>query len=96
MDRAVSAAAEAFLSWKKLSQDERAAYLNQLADAIEANKDAFVELLGKEVGKPPQAGAFEMSLTMGLARETPKLRLKEEKIIDSAEVCTSHFSPSIL
>ena len=96
MDRAVSAAAEAFLSWKKLSQDERAAHLNQLADAIEANKDAFVELLGKEVGKPPQAGAFEMSLTMGLARETTKLRLKEEKIIDSAEVCTSHFSPSIL
>ncbi|KAH8655798.1 Aldehyde/histidinol dehydrogenase [Xylariales sp. PMI_506] len=85
VDRAVAAAKTAYASWKKLSQDERAGYLNRFADAIEANTDAFVELLGKEVGKPPQAGGFEMYLVMGLARETPKLRLKEEKPIDDAD-----------
>lgn len=82
----------AFLSWKRLSQDERATYLNRFADAIEANRGEFIELLGKEVGKPPQAGGFELSLVMGLARETPKLRLKEEKIIDDAEV-RNHSPP---
>ncbi|RYP72516.1 hypothetical protein DL771_004156 [Monosporascus sp. 5C6A] len=85
VDRAVSAAKAAFPGWSKLSQDERADYLNKFADAIEANKEEFIELLGKEVGKPPQAGSFELSLVMGLARETPKLRLKEEKVIDDAD-----------
>ncbi|KAI1840468.1 hypothetical protein JX266_013352 [Neoarthrinium moseri] len=65
--------------------DERADYLNKFADAIEANNDELTELLGKEVGKPPQAAGFELSLVIGLARETPKLRLKEEKPIDDAD-----------
>jgi acyl-CoA reductase-like NAD-dependent aldehyde dehydrogenase len=86
VDRAVSAAKAAFPAWSKLSQDERAGYLNKFADAIEANTQSFAELLGKEVGKPPQAGGFELYLTMGLAREIPKLRLKYEKKIDDADV----------
>ncbi|RYP81430.1 hypothetical protein DL769_001996 [Monosporascus sp. CRB-8-3] len=85
VDRAVSAAKAAFPRWSKLSPDERADYLNKFADAIEANKEELIELLGKEVGKPPQAGSFELFLTMGLARETPKLRLKEEKVIDGTD-----------
>jgi acyl-CoA reductase-like NAD-dependent aldehyde dehydrogenase len=86
VDKAVSAGKAAFPAWSKLSQDERAEYLNKFADAIEANKDEFAGLLGKEVGKPPQAAGFEMFLVMGLARETPKLRLKEEKKIDDSDV----------
>lgn len=85
VDKAVSAGKAAFPAWSKLSQDERAEYLNKFADAIEANKDEFAGLLGKEVGKPPQAAGFEMFLVMGLARETPKLRLKEEKKIDDSD-----------
>ncbi|KAF2965902.1 hypothetical protein GQX73_g7674 [Xylaria multiplex] len=85
VNRAVSAADKAFQSWSKLSQDARAEYLIKFADAIEANQQDFITLLGKEVGKPPQAAAFEMFLVMGLARETPKLRLKEEKPVDDAD-----------
>lgn len=97
VDRAVSAGQAAFASWSKLSQDERAEYLNKFADAIEANKQDFVELLGKEVGKPPQAGAFELFLVMNLARETPKLRLQEDKVIDDAAVRKSfRCQPSLL
>lgn len=86
VDRAVSAGKVAFRSWSKLSQDERAGYLNKFADAIEANKQELIELLGKEVGKPPQAGGFELFLVMGLARGIPEMRLKDEKVIDDADV----------
>jgi acyl-CoA reductase-like NAD-dependent aldehyde dehydrogenase len=87
VDRAVAAAKAAYPSWRSLTFDEREGYLNKFADAIEANRDNFVELLGKEVGKPPQAGGFEMYLTLGLARGIPPLRLKEEKPIDDSDVC---------
>ncbi|KAK7221831.1 hypothetical protein V2G26_009834 [Clonostachys chloroleuca] len=85
VDRAVSAAKAAYPAWRKLSYDERAEYLNKFADAIEANQQDFVDLLGKEVGKPPGAGGFEMFLVMGLARGTPQLRIKEEKPIDDED-----------
>ncbi|OAA36617.1 Aldehyde/histidinol dehydrogenase [Metarhizium rileyi] len=84
VDSAVSAAKAAFTSWSKLSQDERADHL-KFADAIEANHQEFIGLLGKETGKPPLTAAFELQLVMGLARDTPKLRLKEEKLIDDAD-----------
>ncbi|CAH0030343.1 unnamed protein product [Clonostachys rhizophaga] len=85
LDRAVKVAKTAYSTWSKLSFDERAQYLNKFADAIEANKSQIIELLGKELGKPPQAAGFEFDLTMGLARETPKMRLKEEKPIDDED-----------
>lgn len=90
------AANAAFRSWSKLSQDERAEYLNKFADAIEANQEEFIKLLGKEAGKPPQAAAFELQLVMGVARETPKLRLKEEKPIDDNDVRAIPTPPFIL
>ncbi|KAF7555905.1 hypothetical protein G7Z17_g1779 [Cylindrodendrum hubeiense] len=83
VDHAVSISKAAFPAWRKLSQDERAEYLVKFADAIEANTQEFIDLLGKEAGKPPQGGGFEMGLVMNLARETAKLRLKEEKPEDS-------------
>ncbi|TWU71943.1 hypothetical protein ED733_003776 [Metarhizium rileyi] len=92
---AVSAAKAAFTSWSKLSQDERADHLNKFADAIEANHQEFIGLLGKETGKPPQTAAFELQLVMGLACDTPKLRLKEEKLIDDADVRAAPNLPQI-
>ncbi|KFA76584.1 hypothetical protein S40288_09313 [Stachybotrys chartarum IBT 40288] len=85
VDKAVSAGQAAYQSWRKLSFDERAAYLSKFADAIEANRQGFIDLLGKEAGKPPQAGAFELHLVMSLARETPKLRIPEEVLEDSPD-----------
>ncbi|KAJ4246332.1 hypothetical protein NW762_013683 [Fusarium torreyae] len=83
VNRAVSAAKAAYPAWRKLSQDERADYLVKFADAIEAHKSEFIDLLGREAGKPPQAGGFELMLVMQHVRETPKLRLKEEKPEDN-------------
>ncbi|KAM0347347.1 hypothetical protein ACHAPU_004867 [Fusarium lateritium] len=83
VDRAVSAARAAYPAWRKLSQDERASYLVKFAGAVEAHKQEFIDLLGREAGKPPQAGAFEMFLVMEHVRTTPELRLKEEKPEDN-------------
>lgn len=92
LDRAVAAGRAAFPAWSKLSYDDRQKYLDRFADAIEENQEGFIKLLGQEVGKPPQAGGFELYLVMGLARGIPQLRLKEEKIIDDEDVC-SHCQP---
>ncbi|KAM0352295.1 hypothetical protein ACHAO7_009503 [Fusarium culmorum] len=83
VDRAVDAAKAAYPLWRKLSQDERAGYLVKFADAIEAHKQEFIDLLGREAGKPPQAGAFELMFVMEHVRKTPELRLKEEKPEDN-------------
>ncbi|KAI0512939.1 aldehyde dehydrogenase [Xylaria bambusicola] len=85
VDRAVDYAAKAYPSWSKLSWDKRAEYLFKFADAIEANKDGFIKLLSLEAGKPPQAAAFEMALVIGLARQIPLLRIKEDRPIDDEE-----------
>ncbi|UZP35133.1 hypothetical protein NXS19_002949 [Fusarium pseudograminearum] len=83
VDCAVDAAQTAYPLWRKLSQDERAEYLVKFADAIEAHKQEFIDLLGREAGKPPQAGAFELMLVMEHVSKTPELRLKEEKPEDN-------------
>ncbi|KAF3026499.1 hypothetical protein E8E14_013437 [Neopestalotiopsis sp. 37M] len=85
VNRAVAAAKAAFPAWKKLSQDERAAYLDKFGAALEANKEELTACLGREVGKPPQAAGFEMMLTQGLVAGTAQLRLKDEKVIDDED-----------
>ncbi|KAF5617209.1 aldehyde dehydrogenase (NAD+) [Fusarium tjaetaba] len=85
VNRAVSAAKAAYPAWRKLSWDERASYLVKFADAIEAHKQEFIDLLGREAGKPLQAGGFELMLVMEHVRETPKLRIKEDKPEDNKD-----------
>ncbi|KAJ9421096.1 Aldehyde/histidinol dehydrogenase [Fusarium oxysporum] len=83
VDRAVSAAKAAYPAWRKLSQDERAAYLTKFADAVEAHQKEFTELLCREAGKPPQAAGVEMFFVMQNLRTVPTMRLKEEKPEDN-------------
>ncbi|PNP74693.1 hypothetical protein FNYG_12029 [Fusarium nygamai] len=85
VNRAVSAAKAAYPPWRKISWDKRANYLVKFADANEAHKQEFIVLLGREAGKPPQAGGFEFMLVMEHVRETPKLRIKEEKPEDNGD-----------
>lgn len=88
VDRAVAAARAAFPSWSVLSQDDRAAYLSKFVDAIDANKEAFAPLLGKETGKPPQLAGMELFLLSHQIRETLKRHRLTEEIIEETEgVC---------
>lgn len=82
----MSAAKAAFPAWRALGPDKRAEYLVTLADAILANREGFIELLGKEAGKPPQAAGFELFLVEDHVTRTPTLRLPEEKPEDNEDV----------
>src|SRR5688572_17403771 len=52
VDRAVSAATEAFDQWRWMSADERASLLHAAADKTREHWDDLVELLTREQGKP--------------------------------------------
>lgn len=52
IDRAVQAAKDAFGSWSALPSEERAAWLNRLADAIDAETDALALAETRDTGKP--------------------------------------------
>jgi len=83
VDQAVRAGQQAFLKWRDLSYDSRAVYLNQFADAIEANRSGFETLLGKETGKPLQGVVLELNFAILHLRETAKLRItSDEKILE--------------
>ncbi|GHF70329.1 gamma-aminobutyraldehyde dehydrogenase [Seohaeicola zhoushanensis] len=52
IDKAVAAARRAFATWSRTTPGERSAYLLQIADAIEADADAFAALEAMNCGKP--------------------------------------------
>ncbi len=52
VDDAVNAAQRAFPAWSKLKPSERAAWLNRLADAVEARFEDFVQCESRNTGKP--------------------------------------------
>jgi len=52
VDRACSAAAEAFETWRDTTPSERQAALLKIADAIEARADEFVAAESRNTGKP--------------------------------------------
>lgn len=94
VDDAVRAGQEAFTKWRDLSYDERAAYLIQYADAIEANRTGFETLLGRETGKPIQGVALELNFAIMHLRETAKLRIPDQVLEDNPErTATVRFTP---
>ena len=52
VDKAVDAAWEAFKTWKKTTPAERSKILNQIADAIEQNKERLAKIESIDNGKP--------------------------------------------
>ena len=61
LNRAVSAAAEAFKTWRNTSFQQRAFHLNKFADAIMARRDEFARALTMEQGKPLARATSEVS-----------------------------------
>ena len=51
IDAAVAAAANAFPAWSRLPNDQRARWLNRLADALEARLDDFAAAESRDAGK---------------------------------------------
>ncbi|MEX5729559.1 alpha-ketoglutaric semialdehyde dehydrogenase [Rhodovulum iodosum] len=75
VDRACAAAEEAFWSYGYSSREERAAFLNAIADEIEARAEAITEIGTQETGLP------EARLQGERGRTTGQLRLFAEHIL---------------
>jgi acyl-CoA reductase-like NAD-dependent aldehyde dehydrogenase len=84
MEAAIAAARAAFPAWAALSWDERGAYIEAYADALEAHKDELITLLTQEQGKPRHSMAKgEVEAAIFWVRETAKRRIEIETIEDT-------------
>ncbi|MBR0896757.1 aldehyde dehydrogenase family protein [Bradyrhizobium tropiciagri] len=87
LDRAVAAAAAAFVSWKDTGDKERQAYCRAIADRIADNAESLARLLTLEQGKPLNGlGArFELEGAQAWTRVTAELTLPVEVVQDNGE-----------
>lgn len=83
VDEAIAAARKAFKPWAKLSWEKRAAYLNEFADAVEANAAEFKKWLILESGKPAQTATVEVGMAPALIRGAASLKLEPEVLEDT-------------
>ncbi|QCP00079.1 aldehyde dehydrogenase family protein [Arthrobacter sp. 24S4-2] len=84
LETAIAAAGAAQPAWGALSHEERSAYLNRAADAVEANAEALAVLLSREQGKPlngPNA-RFEVGACAAWLRATASFELEPEVLVD--------------
>src|SRR4051812_20972812 len=65
VDDAVQSAKEAFVSWRKTTLAERAAFLKKYQAALKAREDEIVEAIAREVGKPLWESKTELSAMIG-------------------------------
>ena len=84
VDRACEAAEEAFWSYGYSSREERAAFLNAIADEIEARAEQITEIGTQETGLP------EARLQGERGRTTGQLRLFASHILDGAYLDRRH------
>jgi acyl-CoA reductase-like NAD-dependent aldehyde dehydrogenase len=82
LDAAVNAARRAFSGWRDTPLEERARLLNEIANAVEGDKEALAVLLSTEQGKPRTSAHGEIGAAIHWMRETAKLRPAVEVIRD--------------
>ncbi|RGP73566.1 aldehyde dehydrogenase nad+ [Fusarium longipes] len=83
LDHAVDAARKAFKSWSKVPWDERRQKLLAWADAVEAQKKEFAELLTSENGKPVTQANGEADAAVAWIKGQAIFDLIEEVVEDS-------------
>ncbi|WP_194096320.1 aldehyde dehydrogenase (NADP(+)) [Marivivens aquimaris] len=84
VDRACQAAEEAFWTFGYSTREERAAFLNAIADEIEARADAITEIGTQESGLPEARLMGERGRTVG------QIRLFAQHILDGAYLDRRH------
>jgi acyl-CoA reductase-like NAD-dependent aldehyde dehydrogenase len=89
MEEAITAARTAFPKWAALTWEERSAYIQRYADALEANRDELARLLTTEQGKPLKTpsgrvgGEVETDAAIYWVREVGKRQLRNEILEDT-------------
>lgn len=82
LDAAVNAAADAFKTWSKVSDEDRAAVCGKIAAAINEHADELATLLTQEQGKPLGGAMFELGGAGAWAGYTGSLSLPDKVIQD--------------
>ena len=85
LDAAVESSAKAFTSWKKLSFDERADYLNKCAEALAKVTPEMSRLFTREQGRPVDFAAMEVSGSVDWIKAVTQFRPPVHVFEDSAE-----------
>ncbi|MDP2094438.1 MAG: aldehyde dehydrogenase family protein [Hydrogenophaga sp.] len=80
LEEAVAAAKRAFPAWAATPITERQQMVSQLGDLIEANQEAFINLLITEQGKGRAAAEWEIGGSAYWCREIAKQSLDEEVV----------------
>jgi acyl-CoA reductase-like NAD-dependent aldehyde dehydrogenase len=83
IDAAVSAARAAFPAWSETSQDERAALVSQIADALMAQSEDLSRLLTSEQGKPLDQASMEIMASMFTMKVFADMRIEPKTLQDN-------------
>ncbi|KFN51181.1 hypothetical protein N790_04710 [Arenimonas malthae CC-JY-1] len=89
VDAAVAAAKAAFPAWSNLPAAERAAWMNRLADALEARLDDFAAAESRDVGKP-----LSLARNLDIPRAVTNLRFFAAAATQFAS--ESHAAPGVV
>lgn len=81
--KAIQSAHKAFEEWSKISVDERAKYLNKIADLIDENLEELAKLESEDVGKP-----LKLAKDMDIPRAALNFRFFASKILQKTERAT--------
>ena len=82
LERAVAAAKRAQPGWAATPVEERAALVNQLADALEARIGEFASLLTSEQGKPLDQAGYEIMGSVFTLRAFAAMRIEPKVLKD--------------
>ena len=85
LDQAVSAARNAFQTWRHASFAARQAALVAIAEGLERHAEEFIALLTKEQGKPRAGAQWEIGGSAIWCREIAQQRLQEETLEDTPQ-----------
>ena len=85
LDAAVESSRKAFTSWKKLSFDERAGYLNKCAEALAKVTPEMARLFTREQGRPVDFATMEVSGSVDWMKAVSQFRPPVHVFEDSAE-----------
>jgi acyl-CoA reductase-like NAD-dependent aldehyde dehydrogenase len=98
LDETVSAARQAFSSWRETPVEERQAALERFADLIEENAEGIMALLTREQGKPRGGAEWEVFGSADWLRATGSLRLPDEVVdeTDERRVVTRHIPVGVV
>jgi aminomuconate-semialdehyde/2-hydroxymuconate-6-semialdehyde dehydrogenase len=89
VDAAVAAARRAFPAWSALPAADRAAWINKLADALEARLDEFAAAESRDVGKP-----LALARNLDIPRAVSNLRFFAAAATQFAS--ESHSTPGVV